>query len=115
MTVCQTVANVIPLQLTSPGSYKVAGVAARLLTASSSFLIKLDAFSERSLTESQSFIYDFVDISHVYGYGYQMNTGIICFVFNDRSSMYFEDQSKKNVVYINEKKQLNEYQYEKFP
>ena len=26
--------------------------------------------SERSLTESQSYIYDFVDISHVYGYGY---------------------------------------------
>ena len=57
--------------------------------------------SERSLTESQSFIYDFVDISHAYGYGYQMNTGVICFVFNDRTSMYFEDQSKKTVAYIN--------------
>lgn len=45
--------------------------------------------SDRSLTESKVYITEFVDISHTFGYGYQMNTGLICFVFNDGSEMYF--------------------------
>ena len=42
-----------------------------------------------------------------------MNTGVICFVFNDRTSMYFEDHSKKTVFYFDEKKQLTDFVYDK--
>jgi len=42
-----------------------------------------------------------------------MNSGLICFVYNDGSEMYFENGSKKTVTYTNEKKVISKYVYEK--
>lgn len=69
--------------------------------------------SDRSITETKSYITEFVDISDSFGYGYQMNTGLICFVFNDGSEMFFENSLKKTVTYTTEKKVVNKYVYEK--
>lgn len=69
--------------------------------------------SDRSLTESKCYITEYVDISHIFGYGYQMSNGLIGFVFNDSTEMYFENSQKKIIRYINEKRNVNEYVYEK--
>ena len=44
-----------------------------------------------------------------------MNTGLICFVFNDGSEIYFENSMKKSVTFITEKKVMYAYVYEKIP
>lgn len=40
-----------------------------------------------SLTEVLHYVSEFVDISDSFGYGYQMNSGIVSFIFNDGSQM----------------------------
>lgn len=42
-----------------------------------------------------------------------MSAGLICFVFNDGSQMYFENSAKKVVSYVTEKKVVHRYVYEK--
>lgn len=69
--------------------------------------------SDRSITETKSYITEFADISDTFGYGYQMSTGLICFVFNDGSEMYFENSLKKTVTYTTEKRAVNKFVYEK--
>lgn len=44
-----------------------------------------------------------------------MNTGLISFIFNDGSEMYFENPLKKTVTYTTEKKLSHTYVYEKIP
>ena len=56
--------------------------------------------SECNLTETLHFVSEFADISHQYGFGYQMNSGIVCFSFNDGTEMSLEN-GKKTVNYTN--------------
>jgi hypothetical protein len=51
--------------------------------------------SERTLSESSAFIEEFVDISDSLGFGYQMNSGLVCFVFNDETEYYYPSGSQK--------------------
>lgn len=71
--------------------------------------------SSRTLSENKVYIEEFVDISHVYGYGYQMNTGTICFTFNDQTSLYYPHANTKVLRYFTDKKPELAYQEEKFP
>ncbi len=51
----------------------------------------------------------------MYGYGYQMNTGTLCFVFNDETEFYFPNANRKHLIYVNDKKRLTTYSYDKLP
>lgn len=56
-----------------------------------------------------------MDISQAYGYGYQMNTGTLCFVFNDGTQFYFPNYTRKYLVYAPEKGPVITYTYDKLP
>lgn len=49
------------------------------------FRTQLEISSEVTLSENFVMIEQFVDISDSFGYGYQMNTGVVGFVFNDET------------------------------
>ncbi len=44
-----------------------------------------------------------------------MNSGTLCFVFNDNTEFYFPNANRKTIVYVNQKKKLTTFVYEKFP
>ena len=56
--------------------------------------------SDCNLTETLHFVSEFSDISQSYGFGYQMNSGLVCFAFNDGTEMSLEN-GKKTVSYTN--------------
>ena len=44
-----------------------------------------------------------------------MNTGTLCFVYNDETEFYFPNSTRKHLVYVNERKAKTYYTYEKLP
>jgi len=44
---------------------------------------QIEICSTSNLSDNFVIIEEFADISDVFGYGYQMNTGMVGFVFND--------------------------------
>lgn len=79
------------------------------------FQTQLEIPSEVTLSESFVMIEEFVDISDSFGYGYQMNTGIVGFVFNDETELLLcgngsqeirarnRDKNKQETVYSQDK------------
>ncbi len=49
------------------------------------FKTQHEIVSQITLSESFVMVEQFVDISDTFGFGYQMNTGIVGFVFNDET------------------------------
>jgi hypothetical protein len=44
-----------------------------------------------------------------------MNTGTLCFVFNDETEFYFPNSNRKFLFYVNGKKAQTLYTYDKLP
>jgi hypothetical protein len=58
-----------------------------------------------------------VDISDSFGFGYQMNSGTVCFVFNDETEYYYSNGNLKEIRTRHRSKKYQEiiYQHDKLP